>query len=61
MDSRFPHTLAKRNVIGYKERFMDVEGRSAWTSVLMVLIAQRCADISSGDASVPTPLSIRDD
>ena len=40
---------------------MDVEGRSAWTSVLMVLIAQRCADISSGDASVPTPLSIRDD
>jgi hypothetical protein len=56
MDSKFPHTLAKRNVIGYKERFMDVESLSVWTPVLMVHIVQRCADISSGDASVPTPL-----
>jgi len=48
MDSRFPHTLAKRNVIGYKERFMDVEDRSVWTSVLMVLIARRCVNTSRG-------------
>jgi hypothetical protein len=61
MDSRFLHMLAKRNVIGYKEKFMDVESLFVWTPVRMVLIARRCADISSGDASVPTPLSIRDD
>ena len=48
MDSRFPHMLAKRNVIGYRERFMDVEGRSAWTLVPMVLIAQWCVDTSRG-------------
>jgi len=36
---------------------MDVEGRSVWTPVRMVLIARRCVDTSSGDASVPTPLS----
>jgi hypothetical protein len=35
---------------------MDVESPSVWTPV-RVLIARRCADISSGDASVPTPLS----
>jgi len=27
---------------------MDVEGRSAWTPVRMVLIAQRCVDTSRG-------------
>jgi hypothetical protein len=48
MDSRFLHMLAKRNVIGYKERFMDVESLSVWTPVLMVHIVQRCADIYRG-------------
>ena len=39
---------------------MDVEGRSAWTLVPMVLIAQRCVSISSGDTSFPhTPLHKR--
>ena len=28
---------------------MDVEGRSAWTLVRMVLIAQRCVNTSRGD------------
>jgi hypothetical protein len=27
---------------------MDVEGRSAWTSVRMVRIVQRCVDTSRG-------------
>jgi len=47
MDSKFLHTLAKRNVIGYKERFMDVGSLSAWTLVPMVLIARRCVGIYS--------------
>jgi len=36
---------------------MDVEGRSAWTLVPMVLIARRCVNTSSGDTSFPhTPM-----
>jgi hypothetical protein len=40
--------LAKRNVIGYKEKFMDVESLFVWTSVRMVRMLRRCVDIYRG-------------
>ena len=40
---------------------MDVEGHFVWIPARMARMSRLCVITSSGDASVPTPLSIRDD